>query len=186
MEPTSGPGAAFQPAQAPAPTPLSMDHFGHAAAHSQHNFYAPHMMAMNMQQAQNHMMQPLDQQLSFGGYGLPGAADMGPGQGLIGGASDWDATTTPRHGPGPDPKSSSHHPVMNGHHPAHGHLGAPNGINVPLDDPSAAWYMSYGLEPTQLGQDMGIDPGSGDPFSNIYAGNGMSTSNPLGGLRHAQ
>lgn len=175
VEATSDPGS-FQPAQAPAPPPMSMDHYGHAAQ----NFYAPHMLSVDLQQPQNHIMQPLDQQLPFGGYALP-AANMEPGQNLMGGASDW-SSTTPRHGTGPDPKPN-HHLLMNGH--PHGHL-AHNGINVSIDDPSAAWYMSYGLEPTQLNQEMAMDPRNADAFNNIYNNNGMSTSNPLGGLRHAQ
>lgn len=185
--PTSGPmestpdPVSFQPVPGPAQPQMSMDHFGHAA-HNPQSFYPPDMLSVNLQQQPNHIMQPLDQQLQFGGYALPGS-EMAAGQSLLAGAADWDASVH-----GHDPRQVAkvgQHPVMNGHQP---HV-APNGIgnvNVSMDDPSAAWYMSYGLEPTHLNQELAMDPGSADAFGNIYNANGMATSNPLGGLRHAQ
>ena len=179
-EPTTDPGS-FHPA--PSVSPMSMDHFGHAAQ-GQQNFYPPNIISVNLQQQPNHMMHPLDPQLSFGGYQIPPGHVPG-GQNLMGGSQNWGAATQGNEGH--QGSKLDNHGIMNGHAP-HGSMApdSVNNVHVPMEDPSAAWYMQYGLQPAQMNQDMAMDQNNADAFNNMYNNGGMATSNPLGGLRHTQ
>jgi len=180
-EPISDPGS-FHPA--PSVSPMSMDHFGHAA-HAQQIFYPPSTISVNMPQQQpNHLIHALDPQLSFGGYQLP-TGHVPNGQNLMGGSQNWGATTE-----GNESHQGSkldNHGIINGHAP-HGSMASDglNSAHVPMEDPSAAWYMQYGMQPAQMNPDMGIDQGNADAFNNMYNNGSMAASNPLGGLRHTQ
>lgn len=178
VESTSEP-TIFQ--SAPAVSPISMDHFAHPG---QQGYYPPNIISVNLQQQPNHVMQPLDHQLSFGGYPLP-QGHVANSQSLMGGTSDWGSTPQ-GHDTSQDSKSDSHSSLLNGHGHSHGHLGPSglDGANIPMDA-SSAWYMPYGLEAPHMNQEIAIDQGNADTFNNIYH-NGMAPSNPLGGLRHAQ
>ena len=160
-------------------SPVNMDHFQHNQQ-GQPGFYQADMMHMGMPQQQNTLMQPLDQQLSFGGYSMD-HGNMPSAQHMMNGVQGWQ-------GVGPNGPSGQQMQSQGGgsgigmgHPQAHGQgQPPPNGMNA------EGWFMPFDMQHAHVGANLGMAPSNQDTFNGMFGSNGMPAQNPLGGLRHAQ
>jgi hypothetical protein len=154
-------------------------------AQTQQNFYSPDMLSMNLGQQPNGMMQPLDRQMVYGGYSIE-MGGMGMPHNMVDTLGDWDGipghveanrrTQMRRNTKGVlDPR----------HFHGQGSLSVGPLHDVSSQEASSAWFMPFNVEPPDISQDMGFGGGNRDAFAGMFSGgSGMTTPNPMTGLRH--
>lgn len=161
-------------------SPMSPVNVGHYPQQMQgrQNMFSPDMLSMSMLQQSNGIMQPLDRQLVFGGYSMAGGGHGGMVDGnMVEGLSDWSGVQAGQMGN--DMKGG-----VNGAHPQ-GQLGADGMNGVGGYEASSAWFMPFNMVPPEASQDAGLGIGNVDGFGGVFGnGGGMTTPNPMGGVRH--
>lgn len=145
-------------------------------------FFSPDMLPMNLNPQASGLLQPLDRQLVFGGHSM-NTSEMIGGQNMMNGV-DWNSMAM---GNQADGNTQSHRASVSGV------IGGQQG-QVPTttmaglngQEASSAWFMPFNMEPPEMTQDMGLGVGNVDTFGGMFSGggSGMTTPNPLGGLRH--
>lgn len=152
-------------------SPLTANQFG--PSQGQAGFYQPDLLAMNLAgHQQSTMMQPMDRQMMMGGYSME-PNNMGGGQGMMNGVTGWSGVGTPgTQSDGSGPRGTSQ-----------GHIGGVD-PHLSTEPGSAAWLMPFEMAHAEMGMDMNTGPNGVDPYAGMFTNSGMSTPNPLGGLRH--
>lgn len=148
-------------------------------------FFPPDLLSMNVNPQTNGILQPLDRQLVFGGYSMDGS-NMGGGQNMMDGV-DWNGMArTNQANSGEHSRRASVNGAINGQH--QGQMLNPGTSMASFNgqEASPAWFMPFNMEPPEMTQDMGLGVNNIDVFGSMFggSGSGMTTPNPLGGLRH--
>ncbi|EXA30271.1 hypothetical protein FOVG_18329 [Fusarium oxysporum f. sp. pisi HDV247] len=139
-------------------SPANMTAFAHHA-HSP-TFFPPELLAMNFGQGSNGNINPLDRQLVYGGYSMDASTGLGGGQDMISGL-DWDTVAS---GTQPDGGLQGRRSkVKAGMHGQNAGMADGPGLSGP--EASSAWFMSFNMEPPDMGQDPGFNMGGIDPFT---------------------
>ena len=154
-------------------SPANVDHF-----QGQPGFYPQNIMPMGMTPQSSTMLQPLDQQLSFGAYSMDDG-NVHNGQQLMNGVQGWGGAPGGQQLQGQAVANS-----MSMAQPAHASdqqaQSTVNGIEA------EGWYMSFDMQHPEMSSNMGMAAHNPDAFNPVFANNGMASQNPLGGLRHSQ
>ncbi|KAG7407982.1 putative transcriptional regulatory protein [Fusarium oxysporum f. sp. raphani] len=139
-------------------SPANMTPFAHHA-HTP-TFFPPELLAMNFGQGSNGNINPLDRQLVYGGYSMDASTGLGGGQDMISGL-DWDTVAS---GTQPDGGLQGRRSkVKAGMHGQNAGMADGPGLSGP--EASSAWFMSFNMEPPDMGQDPGFNMGGIDPFT---------------------
>jgi hypothetical protein len=148
------------------------------------NFYPPDVLAMNLAQQPGGMIQPLDRQMVYGGYSIE-MGGMGMPHNMVDTLGDWDGLpgqldanrrTQVRRSKGVIDPRQFH---------GQGSLSVGPLHDVSSQEASSAWFMPFNVEPPDISQDIAFANGNRDNFSGMFNSNsGMTTPNPLTGLRH--
>ena len=148
-------------------------------------FFSPDLLAMNANSQTNGILQPLDRQLVFGGYTMD-TSNMTGSQGMMDGVNWNSMAGTNQSNSGEHSRRASVNGAMNGQHPGQMLNPATSMPGFNGQEASSAWFMPFNMEPPEMTQDMGLGVNNMDMFGGMFGGNGsgMTTPNPLSGLRH--
>jgi hypothetical protein len=148
-------------------------------------FYAPEVMPMGLAQQSNGMMQPMGRQMMYNGFPMDlGGLDVN--HNMVDTLGDWDGLsghpeTARRTHMRRNPKAM----LDARHFQAQGGLSVGPLHDVSGQEASSAWFMPFNMEPPEISQDMNFGSNGRDAFANMFnGGSGMTTPNPLTGLRH--
>lgn len=168
-------------------SPVNMTQFPHHGHHQA--FFPPDLLAMNLNHQANPMIQPLDRQLVFGGYSTD-SGNMAAGHNMMHGV-EWDGISA---NPPTDRRLLGRRGTkgsINGQHQPAQTLGSNDGMaGFGGQEASSAWFMPFNMEPPEMSHDLGLSVGGLDAFAGMFSGHGnggnsgMTTPNPLTGLRH--
>jgi hypothetical protein len=155
--------------------------------HAQHSFYSPSMLSLNASQSSSGMVQPISRHMSFDAYTIGSNSGLG-GHGMMGSMTDWQrmSMSSPSTHAG---NHNNHQHSKNGlderHMQEHGGFGIAGAADMGRHDSNPAWFMPFGLESTDMGQDLGFGLNSVDAFGSMLggSGSGMTTPNPLTSLQ---
>ncbi|CAM1502925.1 Fc.00g077010.m01.CDS01 [Cosmosporella sp. VM-42] len=172
-------------------SPVAVTPFPHHANTS--SFFPPDVLPMSLSQQNNGILQPLDRQLVFGGYSMD-TGNMAGGQNMMDGV-DW--TSLAGSGQIDDNVHSRRASVKGGmsrqpqqqqqQHQSQVHDPATTMAGFSGQEASSQWFMPFNMDPPpEMNHDLGLAFSNVDVFGGTFSasGSGMTTPNPLGGLRH--
>ncbi|KFA46784.1 hypothetical protein S40293_06816 [Stachybotrys chartarum IBT 40293] len=154
--------------------------------HGQTSFFSPSMLSLGVPQSSNGMMHGLDGQFMYGSYPME-PSGMASTPGMVSSVTDWDGLSI-----GGQTAQGSHHGrgpkgALGGRQMQdHGGLGAPSMHGAGRHEDPGAWFMPFGMDTPDMGQDLGFGVGTVDAYGGMLggSGSGMTTPNPLTGLHH--
>ncbi|KAI9167431.1 transcriptional regulatory protein [Paramyrothecium foliicola] len=154
---------------------------------AQQNYYSPDVLSMNLGLAQqpNGIMQPFNRQMMYNGYPME-LGGLEVGHHMVDSLGDWDGLSGH-----PDAARRSHvrrdvKGVLDARHfQGQGGLAVGPLHDVSSQEASSAWLMPFNIDPPDISQEASFGGGNRDSFPGMFGGgSGMTTPNPLTGLRH--